>query len=228
MHIRLLLVALFAVASSIASAATPTEATIEGWHWKFPIPAGYCALDPTKPLHKRVIDAETAMLPPGGILGAVALDCAGFDSLQKGAWAPTKELVYMVAKEDSTTSFVRGLSRLEYIHAMVQSIPVAGTANLAKDATKSLKDRTGVEVAVPRFSLMGQDEYAFYAASLANVTPQSGGAVVSIASVSAGTKIGMHLFTIRVTQKYDADRVYAPMLEETKAAAREFLHANPW
>lgn len=227
MRSSFLVAALFVLVPISASATPIMEATVEGWPWKFPIPAGFCAVDPTKPSDKPFFEVETKLAPPSVIVASLMYECDGLEKLRKGERSPVKELSYVVAKDESLTPFVRLLSRLEYIHAMVQQIPVAGTANLANDAAKQIKDKAGLAASVPRFSLIAQDEYAFYGAALTNVAVPGHDGIVSIASVSGGTKIGMHLFTVRLIELYDTDKVYEPMLAAVKATTKAFLLANP-
>lgn len=131
-------------------------------------------------------------------------------------------------KDEALTPYLRTLTRLEYIHAMVQQIPVAGTANLAKLAAQQLKEQTGLNGNTPRFSVIDQNEYGLFAGALTNISAPGSTESVAIATVSSGTKIGSHIFSIRLAAKYDNDKVYDQMLTEVKGATKAFLLANPY
>ena len=161
-------------------------------------------------------------------MAALMFDCVSLENLKKGVRTPVKQFTYVAMKDEALTPYLRTLTRLEYIHAMVQQIPVAGTANLAKLAAQQLKEQTGLNGNTPRFSVIDQNEYGLFAGALTNISAPGSTESVAIATVSSGTKIGSHIFSIRLAAKYDNDKVYDQMLTEVKGATKAFLLANPY
>lgn len=197
---------------------------VDGASEHLPVPAGYCAIDRSRPSEELVFQ-EALRRGSGDTIG-IAIDCAQLVAFRGGQ--PLQGLKHYVlfisVLSDGTPRHVDDAGRAQFIKEGAAAVPNLDTQAIA-DQMKQHGSAIGVPLAMRSYGLLGQDENGFYTGGIS----ESGGspaAVVAAVTAAGNRAIGVGFYDMTVTDSTLPD-LYAQARVEAAALVAASSNGRP-
>ena len=215
--------------SASAYAAEITEHAVNGRNFKFPVPAGFCALNPGNSRDAEFAKQITALMGnTGNTVVEIVVNCqelTAFRSTTANLWT---WMIYYYPS--STEKQILDGDPQPHRHALCDDLrkqtdaTVKDAPDIVAKVARELKTKMATDA--PKYlGVLSEDSHGCYAGLLQNVT--KGSETNQVLSNVLGTVVHGKTFYVTATSKYKGQAESAKSLAFEKAVAADFDADNP-
>ena len=215
--------------SASAYAAEITEHAVNGRNVRFPIPAGYCTLNPDNSRDAEFAKQIKALMGnAGNTVAEIAADCQELTAFRAATANLWTWIIYYYPS--STEKQILDGDAQPHRHALCDDLRKqtdATVKDVPDQVAKVARElKTNMATDAPKYlGVLSEDSHGCYAALLQNVT--KGKETNQVLSNILGTVVRGKTFYVTATSKYKSQSASAKSLALEKAVAADFDADNP-
>jgi len=217
---RLFLLGLIlAVPAAAETAPAEIAAGLDDTTLHLPLPAGYCAIDRSRPAEAQLFDAQAAALEPLSRLLGLAIACGELDAFRDHETPFGRYVAFTATEHDGKPIRRPDAERATYLAELAGKLPQLDAKTVA-DTANARAQPSGVATSIQRTGLVGQDAAAAYLGGIATYND------TAITNVSALTLVGGWAVSCSFFSNQAEAGTLPLLLDAAKAEARAVIAAN--